>query len=94
MIYIGIWYKYYKWGKCVAETILANSNTSTCTRCIQHDNKFHFEFANTVIDIIPAIKGSRGYKFDIIYLQEGIDEDFCHTTIYPTLMHRMFNHSS
>ena len=94
MIRIGIWFKDCEWGEHVANTILANNNTNTHIRYIKHGNTFHFEFTNITIDIIPTIEGCCGRRFDIIYLQEGIDEDFCRKIIYPTLMYRMFNHSS
>ena len=94
MIRIGIWFKDRECGERVANTILANSNMNTHIRYIKSGNKFHFEFTNITIDIIPTIEGCCGSRFDIIYLQEGINEDFCRKIIYPTLTHRMFNHSS
>lgn len=93
MIRIGIWFKDREWGERVADTILANSNTDIPVKYVKSGNKFYFEFTNITIDIIPTIEGSCGRRFDTIYLQEGIDEDFCRKIIYPTLMYRMFNHS-
>lgn len=89
MIKIGIYFQDRQWGKRVADAIFTNKNENIFIRGYQSSCKFHFEFKDVTIDIIPAINSSRGYKFDIIYLQDEIDIDAYHTIILPCLMYRM-----
>lgn len=89
MIKCGIWFKDYRWGERIAEAILKNSSKDMLIRCTKSGHKFHFEFTDIVVDIIPAIDNCRGHKFDMIYLQEGIDDKFCRMIIVPCLMRRM-----
>ena len=89
MIKIGIYFKDHKWGKHVADAIFTNKDENIFIRGYQSSYKFHFEFKDVTIDIIPVINSSRGYKFDMIYLQDGIDIDAYSTIILPCLMYHM-----
>ena len=89
MIKYGIWFKNYKWGERIAEAILKNSSKDMLIRYTKSVRKIHFEFTDIVVDIIPAIESSRGHKFDIMYLQDGIDDDTLRMIILPCLMRQM-----
>ena len=89
MIKYGIWFKDYKWGERVAEAILKNSSKDMLIRYTKSVHKIHFEFTDIIVDIIPAVGNSRGQKFDIMYLQDGIDDKTFRIIILPCLMRRM-----
>ena len=83
---IGIYFKDYNWAKRYFNYLLKTKDI-IYTRKNNHGFFIQYANKNTVIFIV-ANDSARGYRFDKIYLQDGIDLDTYHSIIAPKLLHR------
>ena len=83
---IGIYFKDYNWAKGYFNYLLKMEDI-----VYTKESKYRF-FIQCVnkdtIDFILAKDCAKGYKFDKIYLQDGVDLNTYRLIIAPTLMHR------
>lgn len=83
---IGIYFKDYNWAKRYFNYLLETEDI-----VYTKENKFNFfiQCANKdTITFVRANDSARGYRFDKIYLQDGIDLDTYCCIIAPKLVHR------
>ena len=76
--YIGVYYKTFKWAQFVYDKLLEHFKKLDCVaRTSVEKNGFGFiVLKNGIIyQILRADETSRGYKNNIVYMEEGIDED-------------------
>ena len=82
---IGIWFKEKSWAKNMFNSLI-KMHQDEIIRTKYNRDTFHIEIkGNIVIDIIPAIERMRGHRFDLIYIEAGIDKDFYCDIIAPHL---------
>lgn len=90
-INIGIFYKDLQWRDYIFEQI-KNEALECKTLRYYGENKIYFcdHYINIYIHFCPIDERGRGYRFDRIYYQEGIDEDIVFRVIRPLLISKMF----
>jgi len=92
-IRIGIFYNNKEWAEQKLEEIykdIANSNGSGTCRRLRCEGIGMIDLGNgSYIKFVPADDHSRGHRFNRIYYQEGVDEEFLIHRVYPALL----NHS-
>lgn len=86
---IGIYYKTFEWAQFVYDKLLKYFKDLDClAHASVEKNGFGFiVLKNGVIyQILRADETSRGYKNNIVYMQDGIDDDIIDTIIEPSIM--------
>ena len=83
---IGIYFKDYKWAKRYFNYLL---ETKDIIYTRESNHKFFIQYANKdTATFVIANDSARGYRFDKMYLQDGIDLDTYQCIIAPKLLHR------
>lgn len=84
---IGIYYKDREWGEKVFMDIKENlpEDIIARTRISRNDMSLLLK-DGSFVKIAPADEKSRGYKWDLCYMQEGIDVNIYHVVISRSLL--------
>lgn len=85
---VGIFYKDISWAKSVYDILYRKLNAAihTCRR-----NRYHMDITlhgGMRYLFIHADANARGYKFNRIYLQPGINQDYIDDIIVPSLVNQ------
>ena len=87
MIKTGIYFKDYNWAKNYFSYLLETTKDIVYTQ--KNNHKFFIQYANKdTVTFVVANDSARGYRFDKMYLQEGIDLHIYNCIIAPKLIHR------
>ena len=83
---IGIYFKDYNWAKRYFNYLL---ETKDIIYTKENNHKLFIQYANKdTVTFVIANDSARGYRFDKMYLQDGIDLDTYRCIIAPKLLHR------
>lgn len=86
--YIGIFYQDEKWAKQLYDEIIehlkANNLFDSGLSKFSKDYKYITINPYYHIKFVPADNRARGYRFNRVYYQKGIDKEVIDTRIYPS----------
>ena len=84
---IGIYYKDREWGEKVFMDIRESLPEDVIVRTYISRNDMSLLLKDgSFVKAVPADERSRGYKWDLCYMQEGIDLDTYHVAILRSLL--------
>lgn len=86
---IGVFYKDSLWRDEIFESLIIALDKNDIVKISKY--RLVLYGGNVIINFIPANDNCRGYKFDRIYYQNGISDDFLDFIIKPQLYSQLIH---